>query len=85
MHVAVDEPADAAERRAPFDGVPVAFSSASGNVAQPVAGEKRTPAIAAPDLRRQRERPPVSSTLQSAAGLGAPPRRRRVTNVPSGR
>ena len=55
---------------APFDGVPAAFRSASGNVAQPVAGAKRTPVTAAPLPGVNVKVSPVSSTFQSAAGLG---------------
>ena len=58
---------------APFDGVPVASSSASGNVAQPSAGAKRTVI----DFERSdagdslNVSPTAGSTRQSAAGLGA--------------
>ena len=55
-----------------LDGVPVALRSASGNVAQPAArleahaGDRR-----APDRGVSVNVAPVSSTAQSAAGLGA--------------
>ena len=72
--MALDDPADLVPYSvAPFDGVPVACSSASGNGVQPCAGANVTVATAwFVDCGTSRNVSlPASSSAKSVAGLGA--------------